>query len=157
MALIVRFIKPNRCAVNVGTRGSELKWFRLIMTVAELFGCAFLAFGPPLSMIIFTIAHDPIRIIILIGAAFMWLLSLLLSSVVWFAMIPLREYIAFGLVCSVLIQVSHSVNLVVVQSSQHYDTFRKELVIFCTDYLEPPKKGLRKLPTMPEWLRINTF
>ncbi|XP_053697092.1 gamma-secretase subunit Aph-1 [Sabethes cyaneus] len=74
------------------------------MTVVEFFGCSFLAFGPPLAMFSLTIAHDPIRIIILIAAAFFWLVSLLLSSTVWFAVYPLRDILAFGLVCSVFIQ-----------------------------------------------------
>lgn len=74
------------------------------MTVAEFFGCTFLAFGPPLAMFIFTIAHDPIRIIILIAAAFVWLLSLLISSIFWFAIVPLREYLSFGLVFSIFFQ-----------------------------------------------------
>ncbi|KAJ6646374.1 Gamma-secretase subunit Aph-1 [Pseudolycoriella hygida] len=76
------------------------------MTLPEFFGCTFLAFGPPLAMFIFTIAHDPIRIIILIAAAFVWLLSLLLSSLMWFAIVPLRDFTAFGLVFSVIFQES---------------------------------------------------
>lgn len=75
------------------------------MTVVEFFGCSFLAFGPPLAMFSLTIAHDPIRIIILIAAAFFWLVSLLLSSTVWFAVYPLRDILAFGLIFSVFIQV----------------------------------------------------
>ncbi|XP_055711399.1 gamma-secretase subunit Aph-1 [Phlebotomus papatasi] len=74
------------------------------MTLAEFFGCAFLAFGAPLAMFTFTIVHDPIRIIILIAAAFFWLVALLLSSLIWFAVVPLRGYLAFGLVFSVLFQ-----------------------------------------------------
>lgn len=74
------------------------------MTVAEFFGCTFLAFGPPLAMFIFTIAYDPVRIIILIAAAFFWLLSFLLSSLLWFVVIPLRNKLVFGLVFSVLFQ-----------------------------------------------------
>ncbi|XP_044734224.1 gamma-secretase subunit Aph-1 [Chrysoperla carnea] len=74
------------------------------MTVVEFFGCTFLAFGPPLAMFSFTIAHDPIRIIILIAASFFWLLSLLLSSLVWFIVVPLRSQLIFGLVFSVLFQ-----------------------------------------------------
>lgn len=74
------------------------------MTVAEFFGCASLAFGPALAMFTFTIAHDPIRIIILIAAAFFWLVALLLSSVLWFAVVPLRSYLAFGMFFSVLFQ-----------------------------------------------------
>lgn len=74
------------------------------MTVVEFFGCSFLAFGPPLAMFALTIAHDPIRIIILIAASFFWLVSLLLSSMVWFMVYPLREKLVFGLICSVFIQ-----------------------------------------------------
>uniref|UniRef100_A0A8D8KPL6 Gamma-secretase subunit Aph-1 n=1 Tax=Culex pipiens TaxID=7175 RepID=A0A8D8KPL6_CULPI len=74
------------------------------MTVVEFFGCSFLAFGPPVAMFALTIAHDPIRIIILIAASFFWLVSLLLSSTVWFAVFPLRDKLVFGLICSVFIQ-----------------------------------------------------
>ncbi|XP_046400044.1 gamma-secretase subunit Aph-1 [Ischnura elegans] len=74
------------------------------MTLMEFFGCTFIAFGPPLAMFTFTIAKDPIRIIILIASAFFWLLSLLLSSILWFLVIPLKSYLAFGLVFSVLFQ-----------------------------------------------------
>ncbi|CAH1117547.1 unnamed protein product [Phaedon cochleariae] len=74
------------------------------MTVVEFFGCTLLAFGPPFAMFIFTIVHDPVRIIILIAAAFFWLLSLLLSSLLWFAVVPLRKDLAFGLVFAVLFQ-----------------------------------------------------
>ncbi|KAH8233965.1 hypothetical protein KR032_008397 [Drosophila birchii] len=74
------------------------------MTLPEFFGCTFIAFGPPFALFVFTIANDPVRIIILIAAAFFWLLSLLLSSLLWFAMIPLRDVLAFGVIFSVLFQ-----------------------------------------------------
>ncbi|CAG2223755.1 APH1 [Mytilus edulis] len=48
--------------------------------------------------------HDPLRIIVLIASGFFWLLSLLLSSILWFAVVPLREELAFGLVFSVIFQ-----------------------------------------------------
>ncbi|KAG5891059.1 hypothetical protein JTB14_005696 [Gonioctena quinquepunctata] len=74
------------------------------MTVVEFFGCTFLAFGPPLAMFLFTIVHDPVRIIILIAAAFFWLVSLLFSSLLWYIVVPLRKDLAFGLVFAVLFQ-----------------------------------------------------
>lgn len=74
------------------------------MTVMEFFGCAFLAFGPPLAMFTFTVATESIRIIILIASAFFWLISLLLSSILWYAVVPLQNHLAFGLVFSVLFQ-----------------------------------------------------
>ncbi|ESO95350.1 hypothetical protein LOTGIDRAFT_116865 [Lottia gigantea] len=74
------------------------------MTLMEFFGCAFIAFGPPFAMFIFTIARDPLRIIVLIASGFFWLLSLLLSSILWYAVVPLRTSLAFGLVFSVIFQ-----------------------------------------------------
>lgn len=76
------------------------------MTLAEFFSCSLLAFGPPLVMFAFTIANDPIRIIIMIAAAFGWLVSFLLSSLIWYAVVPLRSYLAFGMVFAIIIQVS---------------------------------------------------
>ncbi|XP_039485842.1 gamma-secretase subunit Aph-1 [Drosophila santomea] len=73
------------------------------MTLPEFFGCTFIAFGPPFALFVFTIANDPVRIIILIAAAFFWLLSLLISSL-WYALIPLKEFLAFGVVFSVCFQ-----------------------------------------------------
>ncbi|XP_017006810.1 gamma-secretase subunit Aph-1 [Drosophila takahashii] len=70
------------------------------MTLPEFFGCTFIAFGPPFALFVFTIANDPVRIIILIAAAFFWLLSLLISSL-WYAVIP---NIACGVVFSVVLQ-----------------------------------------------------
>ncbi|KAG5684799.1 hypothetical protein PVAND_014012 [Polypedilum vanderplanki] len=74
------------------------------MTLAEFFGCAFLAFGPPLAMFCYTISDSPIKIILLIFSSFLWLLALLLSSIIWFIFIPLKSYLIFGVVVSVLIQ-----------------------------------------------------
>ncbi|XP_057668078.1 gamma-secretase subunit Aph-1 [Diorhabda carinulata] len=74
------------------------------MTLAEFFGCTCLAFGPPFTMFVFTIAHDPIRIIILVAAAFFWLVSLLLSSIVWVALIPIKTYLQFAIFYTVLFQ-----------------------------------------------------
>ncbi|VDI84047.1 gamma-secretase subunit APH-1A [Mytilus galloprovincialis] len=74
------------------------------MTMMEFFGCTFIAFGPPFGLFVFTIMHDPLRIIVLIASGFFWLLSLLLSSILWFAVVPLREELAFGLVFSVIFQ-----------------------------------------------------
>ncbi|KAH8403249.1 hypothetical protein KR222_008981 [Zaprionus bogoriensis] len=74
------------------------------MTLPEFFGCTLIAFGPAFSLFVFTIANDPIRIIILIAAAFFWLLSLLLSSLLWFALVPLRDVLAVSVIFSVLCQ-----------------------------------------------------
>ncbi|XP_064115200.1 gamma-secretase subunit Aph-1-like [Macrobrachium nipponense] len=74
------------------------------MTVAQFFGCGMIAFGPPIVMFALTIAKDPIRTIMLVASSFFWLLSLLFSSILYTAVIPLQDYLAFGLVFSVLFQ-----------------------------------------------------
>lgn len=70
----------------------------------EFFGCTFIAFGLPFALFVFTIARDPMRVIVFIASGFFWLLALLLSSILWFAVVPLRDKLAFGLVFSVLFQ-----------------------------------------------------
>ncbi|XP_030620773.1 gamma-secretase subunit Aph-1b isoform X2 [Chanos chanos] len=83
------------------------------MTASVFFGCTFIAFGPAIALFLFTIARDPLRVIFLIAGAFFWLVSLLLSSLVWFVTVQMsnRESAAqqkglliFGVVLSVLLQ-----------------------------------------------------
>ena len=74
------------------------------MTYCEFFGCAFIAFGPPVAMFIFTIARDPMKVIILMASAFFWLLALLFSSALWAVVYPLKETLAFGLAFAVIFQ-----------------------------------------------------
>ena len=68
------------------------------------FGCTFVAFGPSLAMFWFTIMKYPLRIILVVIGAFCWLLALLLSSLWWLAVVPLKEQLAFALVFSVIFQ-----------------------------------------------------
>lgn len=74
------------------------------MALIEFFGCLFLAFGPPFSMFVLTIAKDPVRVIVLITSAFFWLMSLLLSALLWFAVTPLRDRLEFAMIFSVILQ-----------------------------------------------------
>lgn len=74
------------------------------MTLMEFFGCGFIAYGAPVTLFILTIASDPLKVIVLTASAFFWLCSLLLSSILWFAVVPLRKELAFGLVFSVIFQ-----------------------------------------------------
>ncbi|XP_075907984.1 gamma-secretase subunit APH-1A-like isoform X2 [Petromyzon marinus] len=54
------------------------------MSLGVFFGCTFIAFGPALALFVLTVAADPVRVIILIAGSFFWLVSLLVSSLVWF-------------------------------------------------------------------------
>uniref|UniRef100_H3AQN1 Gamma-secretase subunit APH-1 n=1 Tax=Latimeria chalumnae TaxID=7897 RepID=H3AQN1_LATCH len=83
------------------------------MTLAVFFGCMCIAFGPAAALFVFTVARDPLRVILFIAAAFFWLLSLLLSSLVWFIAVKASDardqrlqkgLLIFGVVFSVLLQ-----------------------------------------------------
>ncbi|KAL4641969.1 gamma-secretase subunit Aph-1b [Arapaima gigas] len=83
------------------------------MTTSVFFGCTFIAFGPAVALFVFTIARDPLRVIFLIAGAFFWLVSLLLSSLVWFIAMQIsnkesasqqKGLLIFGVVLSVLLQ-----------------------------------------------------
>ncbi|XP_041845391.1 gamma-secretase subunit Aph-1b [Melanotaenia boesemani] len=83
------------------------------MTAAVFFGCTFIAFGPAIALFLFTIAREPLRVIFLIAGAFFWLVSLLLSSLVWFISVQIsnkdsavqqKALLIFGVVLSVLLQ-----------------------------------------------------
>lgn len=67
-------------------------------------GCISIAFGPSAALFVCTAAKEAQAAILLITSAFFWLLSLLLSSLVWLAVYPLRKHLAFTLVFSVLFQ-----------------------------------------------------
>jgi hypothetical protein len=74
------------------------------MTALEFVGCSLIIFGPPVMLFFVFIANDPLKVIVLTASAFFWLISLLLSSIVWFSVVPLKNYPAFALVFSVIFQ-----------------------------------------------------
>ncbi|KAL4710652.1 hypothetical protein ACJJTC_003288 [Scirpophaga incertulas] len=74
------------------------------MTLGEFFSCSLLAFGAPLVMFAMTVANDPVRIIIMTVSAFSWLVSFLLSAIVWYLVSPLWPYVAFGMAVAVMFQ-----------------------------------------------------
>lgn len=74
------------------------------MTLMVFFGCAFIAFGPALALFSLTVAKDAQQVIVLIASAFFWLLSLLLSSIWWTVVSPLKKHLAFGIAFSVIFQ-----------------------------------------------------
>jgi len=73
------------------------------MTFMELVGCGGIAFGPALALFLLTVMQDPIRIIILTVSAFFWLVSLLVSAVLW-NLIPSESATPISVVFSVLFQ-----------------------------------------------------
>ncbi|NXI41973.1 APH1A secretase, partial [Galbula dea] len=83
------------------------------MGAAAFFGLAGIAFGPALALVLFTVASEPLRVIVLVAGAFFWLVSLLLASLIWFVSVHLSDredaklqynLLIFGAAVSVLLQ-----------------------------------------------------
>ncbi|XP_055591261.1 gamma-secretase subunit Aph-1-like [Uranotaenia lowii] len=80
------------------------------MAIAEFFGCLFLAFGPSFAMFNLTIAHDAKRFVLMVAGSFFWSVSFLLSAIIWFVVVPLRDKLVFALIISVFIQPSRHIS-----------------------------------------------
>lgn len=95
------------------------------MTVLAVFSYGFIAFGPTVVLFAVTVARNAYQVILLMTGwvtywritelnfkrvlfsfhrAFFWLLSLFLASVIWTAVVPLRDTPAFTVPFSVLLQ-----------------------------------------------------
>lgn len=88
------------CWFSCGAALSEI----VLMTAVAGIGYLLIAFAPSLVIFRRVIASDPLRVILFVLGAFFWLLSLLLSACVWFAVVPLREYLQFAVAISVALQ-----------------------------------------------------
>lgn len=74
------------------------------MTVLEFWGCTLITFGPALTLFSLTVAHDPIKVILLISSAFFWLLSFLSVAIVWAIISKFCDYLIIGAYLAVLSQ-----------------------------------------------------
>lgn len=74
------------------------------MTVLEFWGCALITFGPALAMFSLTIAHDPVKVILLISSSFFWLLSFLSVAICWAIISTFCDYLIIGAYLAVISQ-----------------------------------------------------
>ncbi|CAH8570133.1 unnamed protein product [Heterobilharzia americana] len=74
------------------------------MTYLGGLGCTLVGLGPCAVLLLCTVINSPIKVILLTASGFFWLVSLLITSVVWFIVKPLRGYLAFGILIGVLVQ-----------------------------------------------------
>eukprot|EP01097_Dermamoeba_algensis_P010635 TRINITY_DN7936_c0_g1_i1.p1 TRINITY_DN7936_c0_g1~~TRINITY_DN7936_c0_g1_i1.p1 ORF type:complete len:242 (-),score=26.71 TRINITY_DN7936_c0_g1_i1:13-738(-) len=70
----------------------------------RFFGYLFLSLSPSFSVFYFVSTPKSIRVVLAIGSAFFWLLSFLLTSILWYVISPLRDNIYFGLFLSLPFQ-----------------------------------------------------
>ncbi|CDW52670.1 Putative solute carrier family 25 carnitine [Trichuris trichiura] len=74
------------------------------MGLSEFVGCSLIAFGAPLAIFILFIASDPLRIILFIGGAFVYLLSVLFTAIFWFIIPVLNDHIIITALLFILFQ-----------------------------------------------------
>eukprot|EP01116_Phalansterium_solitarium_P001043 TRINITY_DN10846_c0_g1_i1.p1 TRINITY_DN10846_c0_g1~~TRINITY_DN10846_c0_g1_i1.p1 ORF type:complete len:275 (+),score=3.51 TRINITY_DN10846_c0_g1_i1:109-825(+) len=68
------------------------------------FGCLFIAYGPAAAIFVLVIQESPRLVILTIGGAFFWLVSILLASIWWYIIPQLRTTIPWTIASSVLFQ-----------------------------------------------------
>lgn len=61
------------------------------MGFAYWLGCVLVAFSVPLLLFIFIVCRKPQLVLIFISSAFLWISSVIILSVIWFAIPPLRN------------------------------------------------------------------
>lgn len=74
------------------------------MTVLEFWGCALITFGPALALFILTVAHDPIKVILLVSSSFFWLMSFLIAAIFWALINSFCDCLITGALMAVLAQ-----------------------------------------------------
>lgn len=72
--------------------------------LSQMFGMLFLVMALPMSLAVFVVAPSAKLVILMFGSAFVWLLAALVSSIVWIAVVPLKEDNWFALIFAVGIQ-----------------------------------------------------
>jgi len=71
------------------------------MGYAMFFGCFFIALGPAAAIFYYNVSHSPQLIILTIGSAFFWVLSIFLTSIWWYIIPPLRDIYIWTIIWAV--------------------------------------------------------
>ncbi|CAH8522526.1 unnamed protein product [Dicrocoelium dendriticum] len=74
------------------------------MTKLGCLGCTLVGIGPCTVLFLFTIANNPLKVIIFTASGFFWLLSLLLTALLWMPLRSLTANLAPSLLMGVLFQ-----------------------------------------------------
>ncbi|KAL1915664.1 uncharacterized protein VTP21DRAFT_6423 [Calcarisporiella thermophila] len=74
------------------------------MSLPTFFGCLLTAYGPSLVLFFAYLARNAQLVLLVVSSAFFWLISILLSSVLWFAIVPARQLHPLTIAYSVLLQ-----------------------------------------------------
>ncbi|KRZ87288.1 Protein dif-1 [Trichinella sp. T8] len=86
-------LQKHSVRVHVSTMGFQ-----------EFTGYFLIAFGTPLAIFLRVIMHDPMRIILFVGAAFFYMISILLAAIIWFILPHFDGILCFTVFLFVFLQ-----------------------------------------------------
>jgi len=76
----------------------------LAMGFLTFFACSLLAFGPALALFLVFLLNRAPLIVLCLGSSLFWIVSIILSSIIWYEALPFRTSFAFVIPFSVLVQ-----------------------------------------------------
>ncbi|KAJ3162499.1 hypothetical protein HDU88_006658 [Geranomyces variabilis] len=87
------------------------------MTATAFFGNALTAYGPALAVLLLYVALQAQLVLLLMTAAFFWLVSSLITSLIWYIITPMQDAAAHGLPATIFVGVT-------IQEAFRYAFFR---------------------------------
>jgi len=75
-----------------------------LMTIPLFLGCLFVSFGPLMAIFCTLIARNDQMVILTAGSSFFWLLSVMITSVIWYVIPPMHGVYAASIFTAVIIQ-----------------------------------------------------
>ncbi|KRX17214.1 Protein dif-1 [Trichinella nelsoni] len=101
--MIVDFSLISDC-INSRLEKHSVRVHVSTMGFQEFTGYFLIAFGTPLAIFLRVIMHDPMRIILFVGAAFFYMISILLAAIIWFILPHFDGILCFTVFLFVFLQ-----------------------------------------------------
>ncbi|KRZ80271.1 Protein dif-1 [Trichinella papuae] len=102
--VMLRAFPANADYINSRLQKHSVRVHVPIMGFQEFTGYFLIAFGTPLAIFLRVIMHDPMRIILFVGAAFFYMLSILVAAIIWFILPHFDGMLCFTVFLFVFLQ-----------------------------------------------------
>ncbi|OUC39811.1 g-patch domain protein, partial [Trichinella nativa] len=102
--VMLRAFPANADYINSRLQKHSVRVHLSTMGFQEFTGYFLIAFGTPLAIFLRVIMHDPMRIILFVGAAFFYMISILLAAIIWFILPHFDGILCFTVFLFVFLQ-----------------------------------------------------
>ncbi|KRY37674.1 Protein dif-1 [Trichinella spiralis] len=102
--VMLRAFPANADYINNRLEKHSVRVHVSTMGFQEFTGYFLIAFGTPLAIFLCVIMHDPMRIILFVGAAFFYMISILLAAIIWFILPHFDGILCFTVFLFVFLQ-----------------------------------------------------